>query len=131
MSDKDLHSALQKSFTSLTEDYRNRSTRIDARIMLRMDISDLQEHCSEEVLAELIQRRDQFINDYTHWKNFLKKPNIRHAHIQDFSNYLAQMTREKKLVKKKERTPNAPEAQMITPIRLIEKGSTQDMTMTK
>lgn len=102
MNDKQIEDFIIKSFINLTEDYRKRSTRIDARIMHRMDINELYPHCKEAVLIETVQQRDRFIAEYSTWKNWLlsRRPRIRSQAIQNIKDYLEVFQNREPLKKK-------------------------------
>ena len=78
---------LLKYFIEFTENYRRRATRLDARILFRMNLSELNDF-PNQYRFKIYKKMNQFISEYTSLKNYFNKPAIRNKHISDFNTYL-------------------------------------------
>lgn len=116
------------SFFQFTEDYRERSTRRDARIILRMDIGDLYPFCEEKHLVELVKQRNEFVTQYTSLRNIFRKPSVRLYHNNTFREYIISQS---DLLKKKEVVNDKSQIQSKEPDFIITLNPSKDKAKNK
>lgn len=79
---------LEEHFIQFIEEYRNKKSRRDARVVFRLELGLLGDRIPESVVTDVLTLQRNFINNYSNWKNFFKKKKIRTQTLNSFNQLL-------------------------------------------
>lgn len=106
--------AIYKHFENFIADYRKRSTRLDARVLFRMELNALAPQISDEIITKIIKSQNEFITNYLSYKNIFRRAEVRRLALADFTKLTKDLnfSRPVSSTETKENTP----APSISPI---------------